>query len=70
MWYESSGVRYWSPGSLSSLGLASASNDGAVNVWDAATGTLQQTISFDSYVPTLSFDVTNSILIQTLVRLR
>lgn len=32
MWCESSGVRYGSPESLSSLALASASNDGTVKV--------------------------------------
>jgi WD40 repeat protein len=42
--------------------LASWSADKTVRIWDAATGTLQQTIVGD-FVSTLSFDVTNSILI-------
>ena len=43
--------------------LASALGDRTVKVWDAASGTLQQTLAVDSYVSTLSFDVTLSILI-------
>jgi WD40 repeat protein len=43
--------------------LASGSMDKTVRIWDAATGTLQQTIAVDDSVLTLSFDVTNLILI-------
>ncbi|ELR10081.1 hypothetical protein GMDG_04481 [Pseudogymnoascus destructans 20631-21] len=43
--------------------LASASYDNTVKVWDAATGTLQQTLEVNCYISTLSFDITNSILI-------
>jgi WD40 repeat protein len=50
--------------------LVSASGDKTVRIWDAATGTLQQTITVDSYVCTLSFDVTNSILITNIGRIK
>ena len=50
--------------------LASASRDKTVKVWDAASGTLQQTIAVDSYVSTLLFDVTNSILITNIGRFK
>jgi WD40 repeat protein len=43
--------------------LASASGDKTVKVWDAATGTLQQTVIVENYVLNLSFDVTDSILV-------
>ncbi|KAF7509562.1 hypothetical protein GJ744_007962 [Endocarpon pusillum] len=43
--------------------LASASYDTTMRIWDAATGTLQQTLTVDNYVSTLSFDITNMILI-------
>jgi WD40 repeat protein len=43
--------------------LASASCDKTVKVWDAATGTLQQTLTVGSYVGSLLFDNTNSILV-------
>ncbi|OBT60675.1 hypothetical protein VE03_09889, partial [Pseudogymnoascus sp. 23342-1-I1] len=43
--------------------LASASYDNTVKVWDVATGTLQQTLEVNGYISTLSFDITNSILI-------
>jgi WD40 repeat protein len=50
--------------------LASASFDTTVKVWDAATGTLQQTLEVDSNVRSLSFDVTNSILITNIGHLQ
>ncbi|KFY95951.1 hypothetical protein V498_03029 [Pseudogymnoascus sp. VKM F-4517 (FW-2822)] len=43
--------------------LASGSYDSTVKVWDAATGTLQQTLEVNKYISTLSFDITDSILI-------
>ncbi|OAF60547.1 hypothetical protein VC83_03550 [Pseudogymnoascus destructans] len=43
--------------------LASVSNDKTVKVWDAATGTLRHTLNVNDYISTLSFDVTDSILI-------
>ncbi|KFY92530.1 hypothetical protein V498_04889 [Pseudogymnoascus sp. VKM F-4517 (FW-2822)] len=43
--------------------LASASADNTVKVWDVATGTLQQTLEVNNYISTVSFDITNSILI-------
>ncbi|KAF7505050.1 hypothetical protein GJ744_001269 [Endocarpon pusillum] len=43
--------------------LASASHDRTVRIWDAATGTLQQTLTMDDHVSTVSFDITNMILI-------
>jgi WD40 repeat protein len=42
--------------------LASASDDRTVKIWDTASGMLQQTLTVNSYVLTLLFDITNSIL--------
>lgn len=50
--------------------LASLSDDRTVKVWDAATGTVQQTLDVICYISTLSFDVTNSILITNIGCLR
>jgi WD40 repeat protein len=50
--------------------LASASDDKTVKVWDAATGTLQQTLPVDGHIRSLSFDVTNSILITNIGHLK
>ena len=50
--------------------LASASDDKTVKVWDAATGTLQQTLEVNGYISTLSFDITNSILITNIGRVK
>jgi hypothetical protein len=44
--------------------------DHTVRIWDAATGTLQQTIAVDSYISALSFDVTDSILITKFGRIK
>ncbi|KAM0310598.1 hypothetical protein ACHAO8_007964 [Botrytis cinerea] len=43
--------------------LASGSDDHTIKIWDAATGTLQQTIEGHIGARSLSFDITNSILI-------
>ncbi|KAH8665806.1 hypothetical protein BGZ60DRAFT_529071 [Tricladium varicosporioides] len=50
--------------------LASASDDKTVRIWDVATGTLQQTITVNNLVSTLSFDITNSILITNIGRVK
>ncbi|EMR90185.1 putative vegetative incompatibility protein het-e-1 protein [Botrytis cinerea BcDW1] len=43
--------------------LASGSDDHTIKIWDAATGTLQQTLEGHIGARSLSFDITNSILI-------
>ncbi|TGO20798.1 hypothetical protein BPAE_0265g00130 [Botrytis paeoniae] len=43
--------------------LTSASNDSTIKIWDAATGTLQQTLENHISTRNLLFDITNSILI-------
>jgi WD40 repeat protein len=50
--------------------LASASDDKTVRIWDAATGTLQQTTVVYSNVSTLYFDITDSILITNTGRIK
>lgn len=51
--------------------LASASwVNRTVQIWDTATGRLQQAIAVDGYVSTLLFDITNSILITNVGRIK
>jgi WD40 repeat protein len=50
--------------------LASASTNGTVKIWDTVAGTLQQTIICDSYITSLLFDISNSILITNIGRIK
>jgi WD40 repeat protein len=43
--------------------LASASDGNTVKVWDVAIGSLQQTVTVDSYIISLLFDISDLILI-------
>ncbi|PQE03932.1 vegetative incompatibility HET-E-1 protein [Rutstroemia sp. NJR-2017a BVV2] len=50
--------------------LASASYDETVKIWNISTGVLQQTLAVNGYISSLSFDITNSILITDLGRFK
>ena len=43
--------------------LASASDDKTIKIWDASTGSCQQTVKVDGYISSLSFDSTDLSLI-------
>jgi len=50
--------------------LASASWDGTVKVWDAATGSLQQSVTVNGYITSLLFDIADSILTTNIGRIK
>ncbi|TAQ83564.1 hypothetical protein B7494_g8112 [Chlorociboria aeruginascens] len=50
--------------------LTSALYDNTIKIWDVATGILQQTLPVDGDIGSLSFDVTNSILITNIGHLK
>jgi WD40 repeat protein len=50
--------------------LALASYDKIVKIWDAANSSLQQTIIIDTYISRLSFDITETIVITNIGRIK
>jgi WD40 repeat protein len=50
--------------------LASASYGNTIKVWDAATGSLQQIVAVNSNITSLLFDITDSILVTNISRIK